>query len=121
MKDGQVSVSHYTTDVFSDDWADRAFVFGSTSFVLSLLGTNFNIDDHGNKSITGGAMLPYDTDFGLETNSPLATQFNQLYLHDLLDPYDIGRTVNFNFTSESKNDYINAHRDDTYSVYSSLS
>lgn len=116
LADAQVSISQYTTNVGSTDWLIRSYAYGSTSFVLSQDYTRFVEDSAGNLSIVGGAMLPYDTDFDLESGNPFAQLYNGFKLKDLLDPYNIGRKVNFIFSAEEKAAYGQAHAADVYTA-----
>lgn len=114
--DGNVTVNQYTTDTGSTDWAMRAFVFGSTGFTLSVGHTVFNIDSNGVKSISGGAMLPYQDNFDLGSHSKIAQAANYLVFKDLVDPYGIGRTVWFDFTEVQKTAYAQSQSNDVYTA-----
>jgi Ca2+-binding RTX toxin-like protein len=72
-----------------------------TSFVLSPQ-TTFVWDASGNRSIEGGAILPYDTDFDFFSDNIAIQAINDTVLQPLIDPYLIGQRVNLNFDANGK-------------------
>lgn len=112
LNDAAVSVSQYSTGVNDSDWAFRAFVFGSTGFVLSQ-STKF-INDNGVLRIEGGDMLPRDDGFDLSSSNRLVQLYNDYVLHDLINPYNIAREVLFEFTASDKLEYSEARSSDIY-------
>jgi Ca2+-binding RTX toxin-like protein len=86
----------------SADYLDRAYVEGTTRFLLKS-GT-FAIDAVGNKSISGLEIKAFDDDFNWEGG--ILTETANTYLQPRIDPSGIGRTVDIIYTGEvNKIDY----------------
>lgn len=93
------SISQYTTGVTEGDFVERAFIWGTTAFQLNQ-NTHFSIDTNGVRSIDNAAIIPYGNENFDFVSPNLAVQYvNENVLRPLVDPYQIGRKVNFVFTN----------------------
>lgn len=88
-------ISHYFTDVTSSDWYYRAFIWGSSGFRLSD-ETEFVLHD-GSFSLENACLVPRNDDFNWDGSSDYVDFVNSYIFEPLVDPYGIGRTVEFIF------------------------
>jgi hypothetical protein len=112
--DGAVSINQYLTDIGSNDFALRAYAFGTTQFGLSRGFTVFNIDANGVRSVDGGAMVPYQDNFDFNSSNFATQVVNDYLLADLVDPYRIGRKVVLGVDPVEANKYALDRSDTSY-------
>jgi hypothetical protein len=105
------TINQYIIDPASDDYMDRAYIWGSTSFTLTK-STTFVWAPSG-LSIENAAVLPFDDNFDFISDNPFADIVNGV-LKTLIDPYSIGRTVNLVFDEASKNAWESAAQGRVY-------
>lgn len=98
------SVNQYITDIGFNNYQTRAFVWGSTQYKVDGRAT-FVWDANGNLSIENLAVIPFDDDFDFVSSNPIAQYYNS-YMEPILDAYGIGRKVLFEFTAQSKLDWV---------------
>lgn len=108
----EVVVSHYTADPTSDDYALRAFVWGTTQFAISGQ-TTLCWGPDGTKWLESASFRPFNDNFDFESTSGLAAFVNPT-LKALVDPYEIGRRVDLRFSEASKEAYEATHLGDIY-------
>lgn len=84
----------------NDDILLRSYIYQSELFGLAKSAV-FVIEPDGSRYIENFAILPYDDDFDFKSDS-IGSKFANLYLKPRIDPWDIGRTVYFEFDRESK-------------------
>ena len=101
-EDFSATYSQYQIDVNSLDYAQRAYVFNTTSFAVSG-DTTFVINPDGSRSISQVALLPVDDNFDFVSTGVIGPIGNELVLKPQIDPYGIGRTLDIQFTDTSKN------------------
>ncbi|QPI73403.1 beta strand repeat-containing protein [Sphingobium sp. Cam5-1] len=110
-------VYQYTAGITESDFAYRAFIWGSTSFVLSGQ-TTFVWGADGSLSIENGSVRPHDTDFDFQTGSTPIQQavqiINDTILAPVIDPYDIGEKVLLKFGADTKAQWDASHVGDVY-------
>jgi Ca2+-binding RTX toxin-like protein len=94
-KAGNISVSQYSTDVFSQDYAERAFIFGSTAFHLDVASIRFRVEN-GVRTIEGLRIIPETDNWDFEAGSEFA-QYVNAGLELATDPYEMGRQVTIEF------------------------
>ncbi len=103
--DVRVEISQYGTDPFSADYAERAYIFGSTWFNLDLTNASFKVVN-GQKTIENMVVTASDDNFDFDSANPLATIVNNLFNEPTLDPYNLargpsipdGKAVKFHYT-----------------------
>ncbi|PIT23337.1 hypothetical protein BGI36_01895 [Snodgrassella communis] len=93
------AISQYTTGIGSSDYITRAFIFGSTSFTIDFDSIKFVVKADGTREIQGLKIIPCADNFDFDSNSWLATQFNDFFEKEI-DPSGIGRTVPIQFTGD---------------------
>jgi Ca2+-binding RTX toxin-like protein len=96
---GKIFVSQYSTDVYSQDYAERAFLFGSTSFRLNSETIRFHVEG-GKRWIENLQIIPDQDNWDFVAGSTFANYLN-IGLQAALDPYEIGQTVALKFDGES--------------------
>lgn len=109
-KDFKLIISQYGTDTSSSDFADRAYIFGSTSFKLILDNATFEIVN-GVKSIKGMEVRAFNDNFDFESGNPIAGLLGAVLFEPTYDPYNLargdttksdGQSVLINFVGEGK-------------------
>ena len=112
-KELSTDISHYTLDVNSNNYAERAFVFGSSDMTFTTKDVKFLINAKTFKPefIDNLQIKPVEDDFNFEGGGVIAKVANH-YLNKLTDPSGIGKTVQINFTDKDKIDHIKVSKDD---------
>ena len=112
-KELSTDISHYTLDVNSNNYAERAFVFGSSDMTFTTKDVKFLINAKTFKPefIDNLQIKPAEDDFNFEGGGVIAKVANH-YLNKLTDPSGIGKTVQINFTDKDKIDHIKVSKDD---------
>ena len=112
-KELSTDISHYTLDVNSNNYAERAFVFGSSDMTFTTKDVKFLINAKTFKPefIDNLQIKPAEDDFNFEGGGVIAKAANH-YLNKLTDPSGIGKTVQINFTDKDKIDHIKVSKDD---------
>ncbi|PID66803.1 MAG: hypothetical protein CR975_01120, partial [Gammaproteobacteria bacterium] len=98
---GALGLSQYTTDVHSADYAERAYVFGSTSFEPDWGNIQFVIHPGGSREIRNLEISPQEDNFDFSSDSLLAKVYNEGDRLNM-DPSSIGRKVNIDFSVGGK-------------------
>lgn len=80
-------LSQYTLDAGSDDFIERAYVFGSTSFAVAEAGLVFRVSG-GTYSVENVEVRAFDDNFDFQSSNPIATTANA-FLNAALDPYGL--------------------------------
>ncbi len=93
----EFSVSQYWTDPLSSDFMERAYVFGSTSFLVKESGLLFKVSG-GSYSVESVEVRAYNDNFDFQSSNPIAATANVL-LNQALDPYGLIPVVGGNTTS----------------------
>lgn len=97
----RVTLLQYTTGINEPDFVERAFIWGTTGFLLNESAV-FRIASDGTRSILGAAMMPApEENFDFVAGNPLVQAINDQVLEPLTDPYGIGRKVEFTFDPAS--------------------
>ncbi|MDY6120158.1 MAG: hypothetical protein SPI03_02280, partial [Campylobacter sputorum] len=104
-------ISHYTLDINSDNYAERAFVFGSTKMTFTTSDVRFliNATTFEPEFIDNLQIKPKNDNFDFEGGGTTAKVANH-YLNKITDPSGIGRTVHFNFTDKDSIEHIKISR-----------
>lgn len=112
-KELSTDISHYTLDVNSNNYAERAFIFGSSDMTFTTKDVKFLINAKTFKPefIDNLQIKPAEDDFNFEGGGVIAKVANH-YLNKLTDPSGIGKTVQINFTDKDKIDHIKVSKDD---------
>ena len=59
----RTAIWQYGTDTISSDFPERAYIFGTSDFILDLTNARFIVDDNGDRSIIGMKVTPGREDF----------------------------------------------------------
>jgi Ca2+-binding RTX toxin-like protein len=81
------SLSQYTLDAASDDFIERAYVFGSTNFVIPETNLVFRVDN-GVYTVENVEVRAFDDNFDFQSSNPIATTAS-FFLNQALDPYGL--------------------------------
>ncbi|HSC74691.1 MAG TPA: hypothetical protein VLB90_00455 [Pseudomonadales bacterium] len=86
-----------------DDYSDRVYIWNSVAFKISD-STRFVVTDSGERYLTNFSIVPHSfkgdiENFDFESDDIIAGIGNS-YLKDIIDPSDIGRTVNISFSGD---------------------
>jgi Ca2+-binding RTX toxin-like protein len=105
--DFQTTISQYGTGIISSnsfDYAERAFIDGSTRFgIKDKSSIRFNIDANGYKSITGLEILPKNDLFKFDSGNPIAQIAGIGFFKPDLDPYNLVRgDLRINYTGSGR-------------------
>ena len=99
-------IKHYTLDIHSDNYAERAFVFGSTKMTFEAKDVKFliNAKTFDPEFIDNLQIKPYQSEDNPNKNGDfdfvgdgMVAKFANHYLEKLCDPSNIGRKVKFVF------------------------
>lgn len=93
-----LSVSQYHQGIYDYDYAQRAYVFGSTEFKIND-DALFYVNEDGTREIANVCVEPVDDNFDYTSDSLLARIANAL-TEDQIDPSGIGRAVPIHFTGQ---------------------
>ncbi|MEG4328159.1 calcium-binding protein [Microcoleus sp. herbarium5] len=85
--DFSASVNQYLTGIGSDDHAERAYIFGSTSF--SLASITFDISESGTKTIKDMEVRAFKDNFDFNSSDEYSKLLSKIYLKPRFDPYDL--------------------------------
>lgn len=86
----KTSIWQYGTDTTSFDFAERAYIFGTTDFRLDLTNAEFEVTANGNKFITGMQVIAKDDNFDFRGGAgPINAVANTILL-PAYDPYGLG-------------------------------
>ncbi|MEX5575052.1 calcium-binding protein [Pseudomonas lijiangensis] len=99
--DRVMSVSGYTRGVDQSDYAERAYVFGTSGYQVNA-DALFYVGEDGSRAISNVSVEPVDDNFDYEGGGLLAKVTNALTVGDI-DPSGIGRTVPIKFTGTVTN------------------
>jgi Ca2+-binding RTX toxin-like protein len=88
--DAHIKISQYGTGIASSDFADRAYIFGSTWFYLKLDNASF-IVDNGQITIDGMEIIADKDNFDFDSNNPLALVLGAVVFNPTFDPYQLAR------------------------------
>ena len=87
----EVALWQYGTDTLSSDFAERAYIFGTTNFEIDLSTAILRVDASGNRSIEGMRVkTDGDDNFDYIGGSPI-NDFARMILEPIFDPYELGR------------------------------
>jgi len=118
--DISLTISQYGTDTSSADFADRAYIFGTSGFKLRLENATFEVIN-GAITIKGMEVRAGDDNFDFDSNNPLAILLGTFLFEPTFDPYSLARgtqppdyqavSINFrgsgtNYSSYSYADYL---------------
>jgi Ca2+-binding RTX toxin-like protein len=101
--DLNLGISQYGTGILSADFAERSYIFGSTSFNLGIANATFEVIG-GVKTVKNIEVRADDDNFDFETTNKLAQSINSVILEPTFDPYRLTRTeeVAIHFTGPGK-------------------
>jgi Ca2+-binding RTX toxin-like protein len=88
--DAHIKISQYGTDASSSDFADRAYIFGSTWFSLNLDNATFTVNN-GYITINGMEIRPDVDNFDFDSDNPLALVLGAVVFKPTFDPYQLAR------------------------------
>lgn len=92
----------YGTDTLSSDFAERAYIFGTTNFELDLSTAVLEVDSSNNKSIRGMRVKALPDNFDYIGGSPI-NNIALAILEPIFDPYKLGRkTVPIEYTTSTQ-------------------
>jgi hypothetical protein len=104
------SINQYNYNPDSPDYAERVYVWNSTSFEIDETTTRFVVHEDGSRTIENLGIVPlnsvirspdlYPENFDYETNGFFSNLADEYVLNDAIDPSRIGRTVNIVFTED---------------------
>ncbi|MDH2484722.1 putative Ig domain-containing protein [Acinetobacter baumannii] len=106
----KLGVSNYGLDNDSDDYLDRAYVFGSMEFTINS-EARFNYNQDGSLTITNIKVIPMNDNFDYEGGA-LAADLTNFLTRDVIDPYSIGKRVGLIFDNLEKLQTVNLSQDD---------
>ena len=86
------SVSQYTLDPASDDFIERAYVFGSTNFVISENNLVFRVNN-GIYTVENVEVRAFNDNFDFQSSNPIAATAS-FFLNQAFDPYGLIPVVN---------------------------
>ena len=86
----KTSIWQYGTDTTSLDFAERAYIFGTTDFRLDLTNAKFEVTAKNNKFITGMQVIAEDDNFDFRGGAPIINDLANLILLPAYDPYGLG-------------------------------
>ena len=115
----KTAIWQYGTDTLSSDFAERAYIFGTTDFKLDLSNAVFKVDASNNKSITGMRVKTKgDDNFDYIGGSPI-NNLAKAILEPIFDPYKLGRkAVPIKYTTSIQGREFGTTQDPyTYSDY----
>ncbi|WP_162143788.1 calcium-binding protein [Hellea balneolensis] len=105
-----IIVKQYNFGATSDDFYERIFLNNSTSFALAD-DVAFIVYPDGQRYIENYSLTPFGTDnFDFDSTDGLARIGNPVLERDI-DPYGIGRTVDFNYIGETSSQYAYTYED----------
>jgi RTX calcium-binding nonapeptide repeat (4 copies) len=97
------AIWQYGTDTLGLDFAERAYLFGTTGFTLDLTNANFIVGSNGEKSITGMRVKADPDNFDFVGGAGPVNKVANLILVPAYDPYGLGRAeVPINFTTSTE-------------------
>jgi Ca2+-binding RTX toxin-like protein len=96
IKDGivvppQLGIEQYYNDIYSSDYSERSYVFGSSSFQIND-DAMFYVGEDGTRRIDNICVVPVNDNFDYKSDNWLAKTTNAL-TQSQIDPSGIGRTV----------------------------
>ncbi|TAU35284.1 calcium-binding protein [Rhizobium leguminosarum] len=97
----ETSLSQYQMDKDSPDYIYRAYAWSSEGFILNN-DAEIDLTDISNPKINNVYLRPYDDDFDYISSDP-TVQLSNSGSMKIVDPFAIGRTVEFTFTDAEKN------------------
>jgi hypothetical protein len=83
-----IPINNYRLDRFSDDWIERAYIFGDGNAKLEAATFHIAVDD--TATISDVIVQPIDDNFDFTSDSPTAQLFNDNLLKPILDPDVLG-------------------------------
>ena len=94
-KGAHLGVSNYGLDTGSEDYLDRAYVFGSMDFMINE-NAKFIVEEDGTFRIENIAVVPVEDNFNYQGGG-IAAGVTNFLTEDVIDPYGIGRKVSIVF------------------------
>ena len=96
----KASVSHYFTDLNSEDYKTRALVFGNESARISGM---VDVNHDGSKTFHGVEIRPFDTDFNFDPKKAgMFTETARARAKQLYDPYNQGASYDIPFSGNGR-------------------
>lgn len=94
--ENSLGIQQYYNGVYDDDYANRAYVFGSGNFKIND-DALFYVNEDGTRNITNICVEPINDNFDYESSS-LPAELTNWLTKDQIDPSGIGRQVPIHFT-----------------------
>jgi len=100
--DFEIGISQYGTDYLTDDYPERAYIFGSTAFRLDASNATFKVSD-GVRSIENIEVRAFDDNFDFEGGNPIGNLLGDILFEPTFDPYGLSRgAVGIEYTGSGK-------------------
>ncbi|WP_139126632.1 calcium-binding protein, partial [Acinetobacter sp. YK3] len=99
-ENSSLGLSQYQMDIHSADYAQRAYIFGSTSFTANWSEMSFIVNENGSKEIRNLQIIAEKDNFDYKSDSGVAIITNTL-TEEKIDRSGTGRTVDLVFTGEA--------------------
>ncbi|WPE82331.1 putative Ig domain-containing protein [Acinetobacter baumannii] len=99
-ENSSLGLSQYQMDINSADYAQRAYIFGSTSFTANWSEMSFIVNENGSKEIRNLQIMAEKDNFDYKSDSGVAIITNTL-TEEKIDRSGTGRTVDLVFTGEA--------------------
>lgn len=77
-REAKIAFSNYTNNIYDSDYANKAFVFGSSSFRIDVKKIQYVINQKGEPSIRNFAVIPVPDNFDYHSDSLIAKPVNPL-------------------------------------------
>lgn len=113
---GRFVVNNYTTGIGANNYAERAAIWGSSLYSIDDSAI-FTWSANGDLSINGLAVRPEDDNFDFIGSTAYANAYNAV-TEPIVDPYRIGRMVNFSFDSAEVDAWVASNSIMNYSISS---
>ena len=109
----KASIWQYGTDTTSSDFAERAYLFGTTDFKLDISNAVFTVDSDDRRTVSGMRVIAENDNFDFKSDSPI-NQIANFFLLPAYDPYQLIReTVPIKYTTSTQGrEYF--YNDDLY-------
>ncbi len=96
----ETTLSQYQMDKDNPDYLERAYIWSSESFKLND-DAEIDLSDPGNPKINNVYLRPFDDDFDYVSSDPFV-QYSNRQSVQIVDPFAIGRTIEFKFPDAEK-------------------
>ena len=87
----RTAIWQYGTDTISSDFPERAYIFGTSDFILDFTNARFIVDDNGDRSIIGMKVTLGREDFDFSGGAGPINYLANLVLNPAFDPYELKR------------------------------